>query len=89
MLVIFFTFIDLICVFFSLSNIFLKPFNSFSANIKKGLWVCEVLYLAWIRQPFPATAASDGRSIVVKSTSGTLQKKAVVIDIFKEQKPFI
>lgn len=29
------------------------------------------LYLAWIKHPFPVTAASDGRSIVVNSTSGT------------------
>lgn len=40
----------------------LKPFN------------CEVFYLAWIRQPFPVTAASCGRLIVVNSTSGTLKK---------------
>lgn len=33
------------------------------------------LYLAWIKHPFPVTAASDGRSIVVNSTSGTLNGK--------------
>lgn len=34
-----------------------------------------VFYLAWMKHPFPVTAASDGRSIVVNSTSGTLDDK--------------
>lgn len=35
-------------------------------------------YLAWIRQPFPVTAASGGRSIVVNRTSGTLKKQQFI-----------
>lgn len=37
------------------------------------------LHLAWIKHPFPVTAASDGRSIVVNSTSGTLNGKKYMI----------
>lgn len=36
---------------------------------------CEVFHLAWMRQPFPVTAASGGRLIVVNSTSGTFKKE--------------
>lgn len=42
-------------------------------------------YLAWIRQPFPVTAASGGRSIVVNRTSGTLKKQQQFIRFFFTQ----
>lgn len=51
-------------------------------NTEKSLGACEEFYLAWIRQPFPVTAASGGKSIVVNSTSGTFGEKKQLIHIF-------
>lgn len=64
---------EICCSYLSaVKQIIIKVLRIFHVAI--GSVVLE-LYLAWIKHPFPVTAASVGRSIVVNSTSGTLNGK--------------
>ena len=45
--------------------------TSYSIFLQGPQVLSSQTYLAWMRQPFPITVASTGRSMVVKRTSGT------------------